>query len=429
MRIFVRSYGCSTNFADGEVLAGCLSLAGHKLTSSLDEADLVVYNTCGVKGPTEDRVIEALRRIPSKKKIIVAGCLPLINRQRLQAEVRFEGMIGPAAGNQIVEVVERVADGEKVVSLKQATSALPSLGLPRIRSNAVISIIPVSYGCLGSCSYCCVAFARGRLRSHRPEEVVRRIKQDIASGAREVWLTSEDAACYGRDIGTDLPTLLSELTCIDGDFRIRVGMMTPNTVRDIINDLIEVFRDARVFKFLHLPVQSGDDLILKRMNRKYRVDDFRRIVSSFRDSFPEISLSTDVICGFPSESKQDFERTLELIKETKPDIVNISKFFARPGTTASQMRDEAVPPKEIKCRSTEATLLAKRLSHESNVRWIGWQGPVLVDEKGKVPGSWVARNFAYKPVVIENEDNLLGRNVEVRITGACPTYLEGTRVG
>jgi MiaB-like tRNA modifying enzyme len=410
-------------------LAGCLKQAGHVLVDSLEEAELVVYNTCAVKGPTEDRVIEALRRIPSRKKIIVAGCLPMINRERLQTEVRFEGIVGPAAGSRIVEAAERVADGEEAVFLARAIEALPSLALPRIRLNPTVSIVPISYGCLGSCAYCCVTLARGRLRSYKPKEIIRRAEEDIASGAKEVWLTSEDVACYGRDIGSNLPNLLSELCKIDADFMIRVGMMTPNMATDIQDDLLKVFEDRHVYKFVHLPVQSGDNQVLKRMNRKYTADDFRSIVSSFKNSFSEITLSTDVICGFPGEREKDFDRTLKLVEEVKPDIVNVSKFFTRPGTAACQLRSEAVGPQAIKQRSAKAAFLAKRLAYENNARWIGWQGQVTVDEKGKVPGSWIARNFAYKPVVVRDSSNLLGRTFAVRVTGACPTYLEGTAVG
>jgi len=426
MRVFVKSYGCSANLADSEVLAGCLAKAGYKFASSASEATVVIYNTCAVKGPTENRVIEALKRVPREKKLVVAGCLPLINFERLRREVRFNGVVGPAAGEKIVDVVRRVVAGEKVVDLEDALTAKPSLCLPSSRVNPVVSVVPVSYGCLGSCAYCCVVFARGHLRSYTIKEVTERVQRDLATGATEFWVTSQDTACYGRDVGTNLAALVKALCAVEGDFRVRVGMMTPNLVRDILDDLIDAFRDSKVFKFVHLPVQSGDDQILRRMRRFYRVQDFREIVDAFKAAFPTVTLATDIICGFPGEPQEAFATTLKLISEIKPDIVNVSKFFARPHTAAAKMQNAFVEPVEIKRRSTEASKLVKRISLERNQRWIGWTGEVLIDEKGKVPGSWIGRNFAYKPVTVKSSANLLGKTLRVKVVKAFSTHLAGT---
>jgi threonylcarbamoyladenosine tRNA methylthiotransferase CDKAL1 len=426
MRVFVKSYGCAANLADGEVLAGCLAKAGCELASSASEADVLVYNTCAVKGPTENRVIAALKRAPRGKKLIVAGCLPIINFERLRREVRFDGAVGPAVGEKITEVVRRVMEGEKVVDVDAAVTAKPALTLPKLRLNPIVSVVPVSYGCLGSCAYCCVVFARGQLRSYTIEEVTERVQQDLAEGAKEVWVTSQDTGCYGRDIGTNLAALLKALGGLEGDFRVRVGMMTPNLVTDILDELIEAFKNQKVFKFVHLPVQSGDDEVLRRMRRFYTVQDFKEIVCAFREAVPEVTLATDVICGFPGETREAFENTLKLISEVKPDIVNVSKFFARPRTAAAEMREAVVEPAEIKRRSTEAAKLAKRTSLERNQRWIGWTGEVLVDEKGKVPGSWIGRNFAYKPVTVKSSADMLGKTLQVKVVKAFATYLAGT---
>jgi threonylcarbamoyladenosine tRNA methylthiotransferase CDKAL1 len=426
MHVLVKNYGCSANLADGEVLAGCLAKAGYELAASVSEADVAIYNTCAVKGPTENRIIETLRRVPPDKKVIVAGCLPLINFERLRREVRFDGAVGPAAGKRIVDVVRRVLGGEKVVALKAALDAKPELSLPRLKSNPVISVIPVSYGCLGACAYCCVVFARGRLRSYTIKDVTERVRRDLVAGAKEFWVTSQDMACYGRDIGTNLTALIKTLGDVEGDFRVRVGMMTPNLVQDMLDDLIDAFKNEKVFKFVHLPVQSGDNRVLKRMRRFYTIQDFKEVVDAFRAVFPEVTLSTDIICGFPGETQEAFENTLELMGEVKPDIVNVSKFFARPRTAAAAMRDEFVELTEIKRRSTEAAKLVKRISLERNQRWVGWAGEVLVDEKGKVPGSWIGRNFAYKPVVVKISENLLGKTLQVKVVKAFSTYLAGT---
>jgi MiaB-like tRNA modifying enzyme len=370
-------------------------------------------------------VIEILKRVPASKKVIVAGCLPLINFERLCREVRFDGIVGPAAGDRIVEVVERVLNGERVVALEGAVDAKPTLNLPRLRLNSVIGIIPVNYGCLGSCAYCCVVFARGHLRSYGIQEIVERVKKDLAMGVQEFWITSQDTACYGKDRGTNLAELLQAICDVEGDFRARVGMMTPNMVFDILDDLIQVFKSEKIFKFIHLPVQSGDDQTLERMRRFYSVEDFKRIANSLRASFPELTFATDVICGFPGESEEAFERTLQLIKEVKPDIVNVSKFFARPRTVAAEMYGDAVSFQEIKGRSSLAAELVRKVAFERNQRWVGWMGKVFVDEVGKISGSWVGRNFAYKPIVVRSDDNLLGKVLYVKVVRAISTYLEG----
>jgi MiaB-like tRNA modifying enzyme len=424
MRIFIRNFGCPANLANGEVVAGCLAEAGHEFVDRVSSADLVIYNTCAVKGPTENRVISALRRIPTDRKTIVAGCLPLINLERLNEEVRFDGAVGPATGIGIVDVVRRVSAGERVVALGEALSSMPSLLLPRIRLNPVIGIVPVNHGCLGSCAYCCVTFAKGSLRSHSVEEVVGRLKRDLNEGVREFWITSQDTASYGKDKGTNLVNLLKAISTVEGDFKVRVGMMTPSSVMGILDELVEAFRDGHVFKFVHLPVQSGSDEVLERMRRFYTVNDFKSVVDAFKAKIPDITLSTDIICGFPCESEKAFEETLHLVGEVKPDVVNISKFFPRPRTLAAGMTADFVPLREIKRRSSEATRFSRKIALERNQRWIGWTGDILVDEAGRIPCSWIGRNFAYKPVVVKSPLRLLGKTLRAIVVKAFWTHLE-----
>lgn len=426
MRIHIKTYGCSTNLADSEAIAGCLTQAGYKLTHSASVADVIIYNTCAVKGPTENRVINSIKRAPKNKKIIITGCLPLINFERLQRETRFDAAVGPAAATQLPDVTKRVINGEKVTAIENALKVKPPLSLPRVKTNPVISIIPISYGCLGKCAYCCVTLARGNLRSYRIAEIAERVKHDIATGAREFWLTSQDTACYGKDTGTNLATLLNTLVRIEGGFKIRVGMMTLNTATAFLNSLIEAFNNGKIFKFVHLPVQSGDNTVLKRMQRFYTTNNFKTAVKTFRTAFPQLTLATDIICGFPGETSSAFQNTLMLIKELQPDIVNTSKFFARPHTAAAEIHEALVAPVEIKHRSTAMAQLTKQIAFARNQHWIGWTGEAFVDEKGKTRNSWISRNFAYKPIVIKTQRNMLGKTVTVQVTKAFPTYLAGT---
>ncbi len=425
MRVYVKGFGCSTSLADSEVLAGCLSQAGHTMVSSVQGADLVVYVTCAVKAPTENHMISLLKQVPGEKKLVVAGCLPLINPERLRRETRFDGLVGPACGEKIVEVVRRVSQGKRVVDVEDAAENMPGLGLPRVRINPRVGIIPVNYGCLGSCAYCCVRFARGRLRSYGAEEIVDRVERDVSEGVREFWLTSQDTACYGRDLGSSLAELIESVCSVDGDFFVRVGMMTPNNLSSILEETVKAFQCDKVFKFLHLPVQSGDDEVLGRMNRQYTVEDFVATVERFKRAFPRLTFATDVIVGFPGETEREFSRTWELVEEVRPDVTNVSKYFARPGTPARGLGG-VVSPAKVKERSARLASLARRVSFECNRGWLGWGGRVLVDEVGR-KGSVVGRNFAYKPIVIRGLGGrgLLGEFVDVRVVGAFQSYLLG----
>lgn len=423
-KIKIINYGCSSNLADGEILAGCLKQAGYTLTATEAEADLIIFNSCAVKGPTENRIIDDIKHAPYGKKVIVAGCLPKISYERLAREVHFDAVVGPAKGKRIVEVIKRVLMGEKVVELASERE-IPSLTLPKLPTNPVVSVVPINFGCLGSCAYCCVVQARGHLRSYSIADVTQRIKADYAAGACEFWLTSQDTASYGREIHTDLADLLCAVGNLEGNFRVRVGMMTPNLVSDIQEKLIAAYENQKIFKFLHLPIQSGDNTVLKGMRRFYTAEEFLSIVDGFRESFPDLTLATDVIVGYPGESEEAFNNTLEVMRKVQPDVTNVSKFFARPKTAAWEIRDGLVDKEETKRRSTVTAELAKEISAAQNRKWVGWSGEVLVDEKGKVDGSWIGRNFAYKPVVVKCGDDLMGRTLRVEVVEASRTYLKG----
>ena len=416
-RVYVQSFGCPTNFADGEAIAGCLSKSGYDVVDRLKDADILVYNTCAVKTPTENRMIRILKKAPKDKKVVVAGCLPLINFGRLK-KVGVDGVIGPSPGARIVDAIHKVERGEMVIDLCEGTK--PSYGLPRIRRSDVIAILPVSYGCLGLCSYCCVRFARGKLRSYAVDEIKGRVMEDLRAGAKEIWLTSQDMGCYGKDIGVNLMCLLEEVASVEGKFHIRVGMMNPNHAIEVLDDLIDVYKNKKVYKFLHVPVQSGDDEVLKRMNRHYSVEDFRKVVFSFRDEIPDVTIATDIICGFPGEGEEAFRKSMDLVEEVKPDILNISMFFPRPRTQASGMRQ--LPGWKVKERSRAISKLFREIRVEKNRSWLNWRGEVLIDERGK-NGSWIGRNFAYKPIVVKSSKDLLGKFLTVQVKSVHPTYL------
>lgn len=418
-RVYVKSFGCSANLADGETIAGCLSKAGFKLVDNPRNAEFLVYNTCGVKSPTENRIVDLLKKTPKDKLLVITGCLPLINFERLEREVDFDGMTGPAPGLSIVKVLDRVSMGEKVISLENVSQS--DLSLPRIPVNPVVSVIPINSGCLGDCSYCCVHFARGKLRSSPVDEIIERMKRDLVFSVKEFWLTSQDTACYGKDIDSNLADLLKRVCEVEGDFFVRLGMMNLDNVLSMLDELVEAYKCDKIFKFLHLPVQSGDDNVLRLMNRHYTVDEFRYVIQVFRNEFPDLTLSTDIICGFPGETKEAFEKTKRLVNEIKPDIVNVSKFFSRPQTLAENLLP--IAPKELNRRSKELAELSRHISFKKNKYWMGWKGTVLFDEIGK-EGSLIGRNLAYKPFVVKTNTSLLGKFVTARVVNVFPTYLK-----
>ena len=296
---------------------------------------------------------EKARQIKSRQ-LLVTGCLPLINPKRLRDEVQPDAVLGSSPGPRIVETLQKIIRNSPVSSSIECRQNIePVLDLPRVATNPVVAIVPIAQGCLGSCAYCCVVLARGRLHSYTQEDVIHRIKMDLSSGAREIWLTSQDTGSYGRDIGLNLPTLLKNVCEVEGNYRVRVGMTTPNMISDILLDLIEAFQDSHIFKFLHLPIQSGNNDVLKRMNRFYSVEDFKHIVDNFRNAIPDLTLATDVICGFPSENQDAFKETLDLIEKIRPDIVNISKFFPRSSRTT--LPSNTAFPKKYRLPMTRPT--------------------------------------------------------------------------
>jgi len=427
--IFIKNYGCASNTADAETIAGCLKQAGYQLSTNETEATIIIYNTCAVKGPTENRIINDIKQTPKNKKIILTGCLPKINLERLTKEVHFDAATGPSTGQEIPNIIQQILQNQKTtITPLTPPKEKPPLTLPKLPTNPLISIIPINFGCLGNCSYCCVVHARGHLQSYTIPQITHRIQTDHQTGCQEFWLTSQDTASYGHDINTNLAQLLHHTTTTQNlpqNIHIRVGMMTPNLVTPIQTQLINAFKDPRIFKFLHLPIQSGDNKILSAMNRFYTTEEFQTITQTFKETFPNLTIATDVIVGFPGETTQAFNNTLNILKKIQPDITNVSKFFARPKTPAWNIQEGLVDKDEIKHRSTLTAELAKQISTQRNKTWIGWSGEAFVDEKGKIPHTWISRNFAYKPIVIKSNTTLLGKTLQVEITEASPTYLKG----
>lgn len=421
--IYVKSYGCSANTADAEIARGLLNESGYSIVDSSLASDLDIVLTCVVKTPTEVKVTKHIQRLAaSGKPLIVAGCMPKAMRGRVEEVAPHASMVGPDDLGRITEAVEEALQGGRAVFLGGGPTDRTCL--PRDRSNRLVHIAPICTGCLGDCSYCIVKRARGRLHSFPAERVVRDVEAAAAEGCREVWVTAEDTAAY-RDGSTRLPQLLDMITSVEGRFMVRVGMMTPNQALLLLGDLVEAFRSEKVYKFLHVPVQSGSDAVLASMRRQYKVADFMEIVDGFRAAYPDAGISTDIICGFPGETPAQFEESLRLVRQLKPDVLNISRYWERPGTEAATLPGK-LHGRETKARSRALTDIWKRLAVTAGERWLGWEGDVLLTERGRGT-SKVARNHAYKAVAVETPAEL-GETVHVRITGTGVGFLEAVAV-
>jgi len=350
MRVFVRTFGCNFNKRDSENICGVLLERGFKIVDSVDDAETVVVNSCGVKSVTQDRVVSFINSLPRGKRVIVGGCLPRM------VDVR-----------ELCPWVEAVFDPNTILSLPGIMGAPADimsdakenrLNVPVRREDTDVAIIPISQGCLGECAYCSVKFARGSLKSYAKDEIVREVRKAVASGCRRINLTAQDTGCWGVDIGDKLPNLLEAVLAVEGDFIVRLGMANPDFIRRHLKELIEIFKSEKMLRFLHVPVQSGSDKVLREMRRDYSVDDFSVIVKEFRKVIPEIYISTDIIVGYPSETEEDLQCTAGMLKELRLGVVNISRFGPRPGTPAAGMKQ--LSREEIKRRSMVLHGLVKR---------------------------------------------------------------------
>jgi len=407
-KIYLETFGCSFNQADSEIMRGLLKNADFQIIDSPNLADVIILNTCYVKSATQNRVIHKIKsfqKIFSRKKLVITGCMTEIDPKMLVRIAPNSSWVGPHKIKYIVYAVNNTLNNNKIRLLGWERDI--KVTLPKIRSNPVIAIIQVCEGCSSFCGYCCTRLARGKLFSYPKELVVKEIKNSLNQGCREVWLTSQDCGCYGTDINSSLPELLRTICRIKEKFFIRIGMMNPTYVKYILNDLIESYKSEKIFKFLHLPVQSGSNRILKKMNRNYNIEDFKNIIKKFKKEFSFLTLVTDVIVGFPSEKNNDFQKTFDLIKGIKPDIVNISKFGPRPGTKAAKMKQ--LPRKRINERTKKLVKLVEKIKISNNQKWLNWKGEVLIDEVGK-KGGLIGRNFAYKPILAEGKLGTFKKN-------------------
>jgi len=416
-KIFVEAYGCSASFADSEMISGLIVNGGHTLAKDSSESDLNIVVTCSVKDSTANKMMHRIRSLKSKP-LVVAGCLPKAEKSTVEKITEKASLLGPNSLGKTLQVIDSTLRGIRYVALED--SDLSKVGLPKVRLNPVVGIVEIASGCMSECTFCQTKLAKGDLASYRIGDIVRQVETEISEGCKEIWLTSTDNGCYGFDIDTDLPTLVKAVSEIPQDFMIRVGMMNPMYMPRIKEELIKSYDSDKVYKFLHIPVQSGSDKVLNDMKRGHTVQTVREVIKKAKERFADFTISTDVIVGFPSETKKDFEKTVELINEIRPDMVNLSKYSARPGTEAAEW--DQIETAEVKSRSKVIFDLINQISLENNQKWIGWKGKVLFDEETNegIKG----RNFAYKPVVVKEEIKI-GQTRIVEIVDATTRSILG----
>ena len=403
-KYYIETFGCKLNQADSERIKIELDKK-YKLTSE-KEAGLVVLNTCAVVEKTERKILKKALLLKKQGKIvIIAGCLPMVSKE---CKLIAHGIIGP----QSIGLINKAIEGNVCISKQKKKPIIFTSKDKEITS----AVVPIAEGCIGECTYCTARLARKELISFEIKDIVKSVKSALNLGFKEIQLTSQDLSIYGLDKEKLLlPELLKELIAIEGDFKIKLGMMNPGTTKKILKPLLKLYESDKLYKFIHIPLQSGSNDVLKKMKRKYIVNDFIEIVKSFRKKFKNGVVSTDIIVGHPSETEKDYLKTLVVVKKTKPDIIHIFKFSRRKGTPDYELND--LVDRIKKERSRKLTELFIKNNEIKNKRLINKHFDCLIIKNN------LARTDSGRAVVVNK--GKIGYYGEVEIIGSKWNYLIG----
>ena len=413
MRAYIETYGCAFNKADSESMAWLLEKAGFSLVPEKD-ADLIIVNTCTVKTKTEQKTLERIKALSKAgKKLLVAGCMAQTQPSLILKAAPDASLLGTFARSEVARVAKEMIAGAQVKELDR----YPSHFIPSSRSNPFIGTFQIAQGCLGSCTYCAARLARGELKSFPISDILSSIRSSLAEGCKEVRLTAQDCGVFGEDSGESLGVLLDSILSLPGDFRVRLGMMNPTGALKNMDALLSAFKDPKMYLFAHIPVQSGSDTVLASMNRRYKAADFENACSALKAAFPELTLATDIIVGFPSESEKDFEASMALMERVRPDIINISRFTPRPNTPAALMKP--LKSEVLKSRSSRMSLLCSRLSLANAKGFVGKRDRILVLETSK--NGLLGRSSNFRSVALK--EGSIGSFVEATFEKAYSKYL------
>ena len=434
---YVETYGCQQNEADSEVLRGMASEMGYRLCNSASEADLIVFNTCAIREHAEQRVFGNLGALSHLKRekpdLIIAMCGCMAGEasvvERIKRSYPHVSLLFDTHELwRFPEYLYAVLTGEKRVFASSASSGAIAEGLPKKRDRSVKAWLPIMYGCNNFCTYCIVPYVRGRERSRRLSAVLQDARASLSDGAKDITLLGQNVNSYrglddsNREI--DFPSLLEAVSSLPGDFRVRFMTSHP---KDASEKLFQAMSASpKISKHLHLPFQSGSNRILKAMNRGYSAENYLKLIDRARELMPDIVITSDVIIGFPGETKEDFERTMELIERVRFDALFTFIFSPRKGTKAAEMVDET--PQEVKKeRFSRLVERQNAISAEIHAAYAGRVVNVLVD--GKVEnkrGFLSARTDGGRLVVFPGESELIGRFVDVRIEDSTTWSLSGS---
>lgn len=424
MHVYIKTYGCTLNQADTDVVESVLSDSGITASQS-EDSDVVIVNTCTVKGATERRISQYLDMLSRDgKKIIVTGCMAGSNRDIILKHAPDASIVTIPNSYRMAEAVRKVGEGDRVAF----TDYKKVDRLEYVNANSfggTIAKIQVSDGCLSSCGFCETRFARGPLNSFSEDLIINAVKMAVRKGAKEIELTSQDMGAYGMDKGTNIAELMERISGMEGDFRVRVGMLNPEHLNKYIERFAEAMKSDRFYKFVHLPVQSGNDRVLTEMGRNYTVSQVHNQLDFLRSTIPDITFMTDIIVGYPTEKREDLNDTLRFIRDERPDTTNLSRFTQRPNARASKMKQ--VPDMEIKERSGIAAKVVREVQHSINSNHVGKTYSVLITERNSV--SFNGRTDMYKQVVLNrNPDVLIGNRYDVGIYASSSNVLYGSVV-
>lgn len=420
-KVYIETYGCELNRADSLLMEKVLINRGYRIVNNINEADIIIINTCTVRKETEERMIYRIKDIYEEyvikrnKRLIIAGCLPSAQPYLVNLNAPKADLITPQNITLIASVIE--SPKRQVLILGSRSRSC----IPLTKTNLIASI-PIADGCLGNCSFCVVKIARRRLVSYPLKLIVRKVMRLVKSGIKEVRLTAQDTGAYGLDIYGKhyLPILLRELIEIPGAFKIRIGMMNPEHLTGIIDDLIELMHSPKIYRFLHIPLQSGDDRVLKIMNRKYTVDEYRSLVKELKRKVPDIAIATDILVGHPGEDEEAFENTVRVVKELEFERIHLARYTVRPRTVSASLPQ--VPPHIQKERTLRLQRVIEDICLKIHKSYVGSTAKALIIEKG-AKGTVIGRLHNYIPVVIKKPAKInLGTYKYVKIDEA--TYFD-----
>ncbi|MFX1375777.1 MAG: tRNA (N(6)-L-threonylcarbamoyladenosine(37)-C(2))-methylthiotransferase [Promethearchaeota archaeon] len=418
---YIETYGCTSNKADSYIISKILLSSGYFQVNQ-EETQFLIINTCAVKEQTENKIKERLKFLHGlyhnkpNKYIIIAGCLPHITPKYIEVIKKiipsFSAIIDLNCFEELPKIFDDIKNGKKNIVYKSRKSIDKTEILIDHPVGKITGIIPISEGCLGSCTYCCVKFARGTLNCYNSRNIIKNAKYQLKQGIKQLYLTSQDCSTYQYN-GVNLADLVNEIVKIEFHFFLRIGMINPNFLINKFDQIISILKHPKVYQFLHIPIQSGSDLVLKAMKRKYSISEILEKIEILRNTFPYLTISTDIICGFPGETEYDFYKTINFIKWLNPEILNISKFTPRPGTKAKKMKQ--LDSRIIKSRSIRLSKVIRNSLKHINNKWKDWEGEVLAlhDDPGKFQA--FGRNFAYKNVLIRKYKGEFGKFVNVKI--------------